>query len=153
MNNMGSDEHQGWEPIGSTGRFFQTSLPMSRSALDLCGGRGKTLIYGEFDTGLEPEAWRAFLYDPLRVLSAEGVLDAIDAPDRHLEIEIVKFAGPEEYEADYRKATEARGKKSAKVYDGAALHADTRGAWRVTTVVVNHEQPLNPRIGAVTIVV
>jgi hypothetical protein len=149
---MGSDEHRGWESIGSTGRFFQTSLPMSRQALDLCGGRGKTLIYGEFDTGLEPEAWRAFLYDPLRVLSAEGVLDEIDAPGRHLEIEIMKFAGPEEYEADYRTATEARGKKSAKVYD-VALRAETRGGWRVTTVVVNHEQPLNPRIGAISIVV
>jgi hypothetical protein len=142
-----------WEPVGASGRFFSTSLPMSDEAQALNGGRPKTLIYGEFDTSLEAESWRAFVYDPLRVLSAEGILEQLGDVRRHIEIEIVKLTGEELDNTERRTALRARGDTSAEMYRAADVSDDARESWRVTTTVANHEQPLNPRIVTMSILV
>lgn len=148
-----NDEPGRWEPVGTSGRFFWTSLPMSPEAVELNGHRPKTLIYGEFDTDLEADSWRTFLYDPLRVLSAEGILELLGDVRRHLEIEIVKLTGGELDDRERRAALRTRGDESAEAYRAADVPEDLRASWRVTTTVANHEQPLNPRISVTSILV
>lgn len=148
-----SDELGRWEPVGTSGRFFWTSLPMSPEAVELNGHRPKTLIYGEFDTDLEADSWRTFLYDPLRVLTAEGILELLGDVRRHLEIEIVKLTGGELEDPERRETLRTRGNESAEAYRAADVPEDLRESWRVTTTVANHEQPLNPRISVTSILV
>jgi hypothetical protein len=146
-----NQEHGGWEPVGESGRFQRISLPMSMEAIDLNQHRQRSLLYGEFDTGLESAAWAAFLYDPLRVLVAEGILEGSDGSPAHLQIEISKLTGSEDYESEYLERIQARGDTSAELYQGTEVPEGLRGSWRVSTTVANHEYPLNPRIGMTTI--
>jgi hypothetical protein len=147
----GGDRPQRWETVGSTGRFRRIRLPLSDDALGLNGGRARHLVYGEFDTGLEPEAWRTYLYDPLRVLNAEGLLDDVEGRHPHLQVNIIKLTGPEVYEDSYAEDMRRRGARSAEVYEAAEVSEEMRQAWNVSTSVVNHEAPLNPRIGLTTV--
>jgi hypothetical protein len=149
----GGDRPQRWESVGATGRFRRVRLPLSDDALTLNGGRQRFLVYGEFDTGLEPEAWGTFVFDPLKVLSAEGLLDDVEDEHPHLQVNIIKLTGPEVYEEAYESETRQRGERSAELYRAAEVSDDMRRDWYVSTSVVNHEAPLNPRIGLSTIVI
>jgi hypothetical protein len=148
----GGDRPQRWESVGITGRFRRVRLPLSGDALALNGGRQRFLVYGEFDTGLEPEAWQTFLYDPLRVLNAEGLLDGVEDEHPHLQVNIIKLTGPEEYEDVYESETRQRGARSAEIYGAAEVSDQMRRDWYVSTSVVNHEAPLNPRIGMAAVI-
>jgi hypothetical protein len=89
----------------------------------------------------------------LRVLSAEGLLDEVADVRPHLQVNIVKFTGPEAYEEAHAEELRSRGASSAKLYESASVSDEVRARWNVTTSVVNHESPLNPRIGMTTVLI
>jgi hypothetical protein len=148
----------GWRDIGNTGRFRVTEFPMSVEAARLSEGRH--IVLGEFDTKLEEDHWRRFLYDPLSVLLAEGILDEVGGTRRRIHIGIYKLSvGDREPEGplfeEYRAAKEPVMERSAEEYGKdehmARLTPDFREGFCITTTVINHEQPLNFRIGMATI--
>lgn len=69
-----------WRPNRGGGRFYAVQLPTSSAAERLLSrhpDEGKFAqrweFYAEFDTDLEAEAWKEYLYDPLKVLVAERI--------------------------------------------------------------------------------
>ena len=145
-------EGQVWEAIGSTGHFHRISMPMSGEAQRLNGGGFRHLLYAEFDTEDEGAAWKEFLYDPLKVLVAEGIVpETPDEVNSHLHVTIYKLTGTAASDEGYVAAVRERGQRAADLYGKAAVTASSRRTWHVGTTVVNHEQPLNPRIGMATV--
>ena len=144
-------ERQEWEPVGSTGHFYRISMPMSGEARRLNGGGLRRLLYAEFDTEDEGAAWKEFVYDPLKVLIAEGIVSESPDGDAHVHVTIYKLTGEPAKDEGYLAAVRDRGQRAAELYAKAAIGASTRSAWHVGTTVVNHEQPLNPRIGMASI--
>jgi hypothetical protein len=142
-----------WEPVGETGHFRRALLPMSETARLLPAGGFRHILYGEYDTDSEPEAWHDFLYDPLKVLIAEGIVGETpeDEHHSHLHVTIYKLTGPASEDEAYRSEVGQRGDHAARVYASATIADGARRAWHVGTTVVNHEQPLNPRIGMTTV--
>lgn len=148
-----STERQEWEPVGSTGHFHRISMPMSGEARRLNGGGFRHLLYAEFDTDDEGAAWKEFVYDPLKVLIAEGIVpSAPEDANTHIHVTIYKLTGDAASDPGYIAEVRDRGQKAAELYARADIAGSTRGAWHVATTVVNHEQPLNPRIGMASIV-
>lgn len=145
-------ERQEWEPVGSTGHFYRISMPMSGEARRLNGGGFRQILYAEFDTEDEGAAWKEFVYDPLKVLIAEGIVSESPDGDAHVHVTIYKLTGASATDEGYLAAVRDRGQRAAELYGQAAIDASTRGRWHVGTTVVNHEQPLNPRIGMASIV-
>jgi hypothetical protein len=143
-------ERQEWEPAGSTGHFYKISMPMSGEARGL-GGSFRRLLYAEFDTADEAAAWKEFVYDPLKVLIAEKIVSASPVGDPHVHVTIYKLTGEPATDEGYLAAVRDRGQRAAELYARAVIEASTRRAWHVGTTVVNHEQPLNPRIGMASI--
>lgn len=60
--------------MNGEGRWKEIPLPMSDAARSMA--RGLSLVYGEFDTSDpdDSEAWRRFLYDPLRTFAEDGLI-------------------------------------------------------------------------------
>ena len=122
----------------TTGRFQPMTLPRTTEAARL--GGTDSVIYGEFDTEFEPEAWRAFLYDPVRVLTA----DAMRFPVNRLHITLVKLqddgvSAPDEY----RELVQARNAATLELLESAG---DPDRDIVITTTIVNHQLGLNPRV-------
>ncbi len=137
-----------WEPAGNSGHFYSSALPMSDEARRLNGGGLRHLFYAEFDTEDEGAAWKEFVYDPLKVLLAEGIVSA--APEDahpHIHVTIYKLTGSTTSDEGYLAEVRERGRLAAELYSNTEVSAATRQTWHVGTAVVNHEQPLNPRIG------
>lgn len=127
---------------GSFGPFQWEDLPR---ATVLSGGFSR-VFYREFDTIAEPDQWRHFLYDPLRALRSHGVLDVIGGggeEPRLIHIAIVKVRDPDE------RGNAVPGDCLAEPVDDEL--EEQRRNYRITTSIVNHEQPLNPRIGMATV--
>lgn len=156
----GSRHGDGWEPVGTSGHFARTRLPLSDDALTLNRGEPLYLYFGEFNTGPEAEAWKAYVYDPLRVLIAEGIIEADESSDdaaeskrgkgrghHNLQIEIVKLAGPESEDAELEAHLRKLGDQAARLYESTQVDDAVRDEWSVTTSVSYHERGLNPRIG------
>ena len=63
--------------MNGEGRWKELPLPLSDAARNLA--RNLSVVVGEFDTSDadDAEAWRQFLYDPLRTFVSDGVI-----PDR-----------------------------------------------------------------------
>lgn len=139
---------EGWEPVGPSGRFQVTELPLSDEAMRLNGGP-RYLFYAEFDTTFESDAWKEYVFDPLRMLMAEGVPLPNGAEHGHLGINILKLEESEgvELPADYVEELTERGERTiAALEEFGPLDASQR-AHHITTTVINAEIPLNPRIG------
>lgn len=139
---------EGWVPYGESGRFYAIELPMSAEAIRLNGGP-RHVFYGEFDTILESEAWREYLYDPLRMLIAEDVpLPPLEG-NSHLGINILKLEeiGGGELPDDYETEVRERGSKTLQVLKDHDPVDPGQRERHVSTLVINHEIPLNPRIG------
>ncbi|MEX0825826.1 MAG: hypothetical protein WD184_03560 [Acidimicrobiia bacterium] len=152
---MNDVANESWTPVGKTGHFLQAELPMSDEGSRLLGGGFRHILYAEFDTDSESDAWREFVYDPLKVLIAEGIIGATPLDDHHahLHVTIYKLTGTSSDDADYLSRVTQRGELAAEIYRKASVPEGSRGAWHVATTVVNHEQPLNPRIGMTTVLV
>ncbi|HLE38432.1 MAG TPA: hypothetical protein VJA44_02115 [Acidimicrobiia bacterium] len=141
-------ELQGWEPVGSSGHFRGISMPMSDEARRLNGGGFRHLLYAEFDTEYEAAAWKEFVYDPLKVLVAEGIVSETPVEAHpHLHVTIYKLTGAKAGDDGYIAEVRERGRRAAELYLNTEVSASARQTWHVGTAVVNHEQPLNPRIG------
>ncbi len=144
---------EGWEPVGPSGRFQVIELPMSDEAKRLNDGT-RHLFYAEFDTTNEPDAWREYVYDPLRMLIAEGVPLPVGAGHGHLGINIFKLEegeglkppDPDEFAAYVAEVT-ARGNKTLQLLEEYGDLDPSERQRHVSTTVLNHELPLNPRIG------
>jgi hypothetical protein len=134
----------GWQNVGPSGRFYQVALPMSHEAIRL-HGEPIFVFYGEFDTDLEPDVWDAFLKDPLKMLKNEQV--TLPSNGNHFGIRILKLedteGGPDE---EYVEAVTNRNQTTVGILGQWTLAEEERGV-HVTTTVINHERPLNPRIG------
>lgn len=142
-----------WEPIGPSGRFKRAALPMSGEARRLFGGAFRHILYAEFDTDLEGGSWHDFVFDPMRVLMAEGIIgeSPMDDHHAHLHVTIYKLTGTDPEDPDYVSEVTLRGERSAEMCRSVEVAAESRRAWHLSTTVVNHEQPLNPRIGMATV--
>ena len=128
---------EGWSRSES-GRFHFLTLPRSVEAERL--GSKEFFFYGEFDTTLEPEAWKAYLYDPLRVLRADGV----PLPSDRLHITMVKLQGDGTDPAeDYVAMVQQRDEVTRGLIDS---HGDPERDIVITTTIVGHEKGLNPRV-------
>lgn len=151
MNDVAN--HELWTAVGETERFLQAELPMSTEGSRLLGGGFRHILYAEFDTDSEPEAWREFVYDPLKVLIAEGIIGVTPLDDHHshLHVTIYKLTGTSSDDPSYLSRVTQRGDLAAEIYRNTSVPEGSRGAWHVATTVVNHEQPLNPRIGMTTV--
>jgi hypothetical protein len=121
---------------------------MSDEAKRLNGGP-RYLFYAEFDTTYEAEAWREYIYDPLRMLMAEGVPLPNGEGHGHLGINILKLEESEGVEPSdnyVAKVTERGNRTTAALEEFGPLDASQR-EHHITTTVINAEIPLNPRIG------
>ena len=128
---------EGWSRSES-GRFHFVTLPRSVEAERL--GSKESFFYGEFDTTLEPESWKAYLYDPLRVLRAEGV----PLPTDRLHITMVKLQGDGTDPAeDYVAMVQERDEITRGLI---ASNGDPERDIVITTTIVGHEKGLNPRV-------
>jgi hypothetical protein len=127
-----------WTQRSESGRFVWTALPRSEEAQRLEGAA--SVFYGEFDTTLEPDTWREYLYDPLKVLRAEG----IPLPSDRLHITMVKLQGDGvEPSPEYVRLVEER---AAVTRDQLARAGEPERDIMITTTIVNHEKGLNPRV-------
>jgi hypothetical protein len=151
MNDTSGNEL--WELVGPSERFKKVVLPMSGEANRLFGGAFRHILYAEFDTNLETESWHDFVFDPIRVLMAEGVIEATPLDDHHshLHVTIYKLTGTDSEDPDYVRDVTLRGERSAQRCRSTEVAEESRRAWHLSTTVVNHEQPLNPRIGMATV--
>ena len=134
--------------IGSGKPFKKQPLPKSGT---LPGGFSH-VFYKEFDTIEHPDEWRQFLYDPLSSLDGHGVL-AI-AEETAMEEGRDLDSDPLLVHIAIYKLTEAGASPSP---GGSAPTIDSVGEmrrrYRVVTTVVNHEEPLNPRIGMASVLI
>jgi len=148
----------GWTdvPISEADQGMITSrTPFQKQLLPRTGrlpGGFSHILYKEFDTIDHPDEWRQFLYDPLSSLDAHGVLavavEAALAEGRDLEEEplLVHIAI---YKLTEPGATGVGGSGAPTV----DTMGDRRKLYRVVTTVVNHEEPLNPRIGMTSVLI
>lgn len=128
---------EGWSRSES-GRFHFMAMPRSSEAERL--GSTKFFFYGEFDTTLEPDAWKAYLYDPLRVLRAEGV----PLPSDRLHITMVKLHGDgQDPSEEYVAMVQQRDEITRHLIDS---HGAPERDIVITTTIVGHENGLNPRV-------
>jgi hypothetical protein len=135
-----------WEPVGPSGRFQVTELPLSDEAIRLNGGP-RYLFYAEFDTAVEGRAWHDYIFDPLAMLIAENV--PLPPELGHLGINILKLEDVEGLEPsdDYVSRVTERGTRTLEVMKAATPVDPGERKRHVSTMVINHEIPLNPRIG------
>ncbi|HEX5630329.1 MAG TPA: hypothetical protein VFY15_01590 [Acidimicrobiia bacterium] len=128
---------EGWSRSES-GRFHYMTMPRSTEAERL--GSTEFFFYGEFDTTLEPDAWKAYLYDPLRVLRAEGV----PLPSHRLHITMVKLHGDgQDPSEEYVAMVQQRDEVTKRLIDS---HGAPERDIVITTTIVGHENGLNPRV-------
>lgn len=133
----------GWKKVG-TGRFSKSDLPMTDVAARLSRGEERFLLYGEYDTNHEKDVWGQFVYDPLKVLKAEGV-----PLPKQVHIVIVKL--PDDGmgdSAEYLSEVEAR---RAATEDALKRAEEPDRSQTVTTTIINHELGLNPRVAQVSV--
>ena len=134
----------GWDLRGPSQRFYQIKLPMSHEAIKL-NHEQIFVFYGEFDTELEPEAWNEFLKDPLKTLKNEDV--TLPRRGAHFGIRILKLendgVAPDD---EYVEAVTARAQTTVGILGDWTLDEEERDR-HIATTIVNHERPLNPRIG------
>jgi hypothetical protein len=134
-------------PIESGAPFKKQPLPRSGR---LAGGFSH-IFYKEFDTIEHPDEWRQFLYDPLSSLDGHGVLAVADEAARRedrdpettpllIHIAVYKLTEP---------GAEPMG--AGVVGETVDTLGSARRNYRVVTTVVNHEEPLNPRIGMTSV--
>jgi len=134
----------GWQRVGPSGRFYEIALPMSHEAIRL-NGELRYVFYAEFDTDGESAAWLEFLHDPLKMLKNENV--TLPKVGGHLGIRVMKLeADGQEPDDAYTNAITARNQVTIGLLGDWTLDQEDRNR-RVTTTIVNHEVPLNPRIG------
>ncbi|MEX1208231.1 MAG: hypothetical protein WEE36_06400 [Acidimicrobiia bacterium] len=151
MNDTSGNEL--WELVGPSERFKKAALPMSGEANRLFGGAFRHILYAEFDTDLEPDSWHDFVFDPIRVLMAENIIGPTPLDDHHsnLHVTIYKLTGTDPEDPDYVAEVTRRGELSARMCRSTEVAEESRRAWHLSTTVINHEQPLNPRIGLATV--
>ncbi|GMQ86372.1 MAG: hypothetical protein BMS9Abin07_1947 [Acidimicrobiia bacterium] len=124
---------------------------MSDEAIRLNGGP-RYAFYAEFDTTHESEAWKEYIYDPLKMLVAEGV--PLPEENGDLGINILKLEeeegyvppDPDEHER-YVEMVTARCDKTLQLLEEYGDLDPSERERHVSTLVVNHQVPLNPRIG------
>jgi hypothetical protein len=75
----------------------------------------------------------------------------LDDHHSHLHVTIYKLTGTDPEDPDYVSEVTLRGERSAQRCRSTEVAEESRRAWHLTTTVVNHEQPLNPRIGMATV--
>lgn len=126
---------------------------MSDPARSLVGGAFRHILYLEFETIYESGPWHDFVFDPLRMLIAEGIIEStpLDEHHSHIHVTIYKLTGPDAEDADYVSEVTRRGALTSEMFKKTVVAEGTRSAWHLGTTVVNHEQPLNPRIGMATV--
>jgi hypothetical protein len=159
-----------WEDVPfreESGVQIESGAPFKKQPLPRSGrlaGGFSHIFYKEFDTIEHPDEWRQFLYDPLSSLDGHGVLAVADEAARREDRDpettpllIHEDRDPEKTPLLIHIAIYKLTEPGAKPMGAGAVGetVDTLGSarrnYRVVTTVVNHEEPLNPRIGMTSV--